>query len=184
MLVTAHIIFSKKNIFFYSINILLATKIISGEMYRVRQDQRRQSRNDNQLIPFNHSTNLQNSINANSLGSHDGNLLCETIMRDTTLRNHEFRAKATSTSYDPRQLEFKNWCNEVYPSDPPETRYTVTKAKLVSFLPLKVIGRKCKNSDNEIGESSVKAYRNAVVDLYKMQRSIFHERPLINFCSN
>ena len=105
-------------------------------------------------------------------------------MRDTTLRNHEFRAKATSTSYDPRQLEFKNWCNEVYPSDPPETRYTVTKAKLVSFLPLKVIGRKCKNSDNEIGESSVKAYRNAVVDLYKMQRSIFHERPLINFCSN
>ena len=35
-----------------------------------------------------------------------------------------------------------------------------------------VIGRKSKNApDQEIGQSSILAYRNAIVDLYKTQRS-------------
>ena len=35
-----------------------------------------------------------------------------------------------------------------------------------------VIGRKSKNaSDQEIGQSSILVYRNAIIDLYKTQRS-------------
>ena len=98
--------------------------------------------------------------------------MCDTIMTQTKLDNQLHRAKFTNNQYDPRIIKFKKWCDVYFENDSLETRYTATEAKLVSFLRMDVIGRKCNNNENEeIGEASIKAYKNVIVELYKQQKS-------------
>ena len=52
-----------------------------------------------------------------------------------------------------------------------KTRYKVTEGKLVAFLQMQVINRSNKRTGKEIGLATVKAYKNAIVDLYKKQVS-------------
>jgi hypothetical protein len=115
----------------------------------------------------------ENAIHENAIivPSNAGDMITHQIMLQTSMNNQRHRSKSTNTQYDPKVAEYKSWCDEVYGLNPVETRYTVNEAKLVAFLQMKVIGRKQKNGDQEIGISTVKAYRNAVVDLYKTQRS-------------
>jgi len=134
--------------------------------------QENSSNEQNRIIPFHPANTTTNTNAATNFALSTGDMMCDTIMTTTKLDNQRHRAKATNNQYDPRVVEFKQWCDQYFENDTLETRYTVTEAKLVSFLRMEVIGRMSKKNQNEeIGESSIKAYKNAIVDLYKQQRS-------------
>lgn len=48
------------------------------------------------------------------------------------------RPKATKRQYEPKQREFRNWCDVKFASEPVETRYTVNGDKLTFFLQTEV----------------------------------------------
>lgn len=110
--------------------------------------------------------------------SNMGNLICETIMRESAVENQKHRAKSTKQQYGPKVKEFQSWCDKLFSNEPTRSRYLVTEEKLVSFLQMEIIGRKKRNiksdengEQNEVGISTVKAYKNAIVDFYQLQRS-------------
>lgn len=128
------------------------------------------SNNRNQIVAVPPS-NPENIANL-SVAESTADLVVTQIMDQTAMQTQRFRAKATNNQYDPRVVEFKVWCNQMYSGTPLETRYTVTEGKLVAFLQMCVIGRKSKNGEEEVGISTVKAYRSAIVDLYRTQVSM------------
>ena len=83
------------------------------------------------------------------------------------MQTQQSRGKATNNQYDPCVVEFKVWCNQMYTGAPLETRFTLTEGKLVAFLQMNVIRRKSKNGNEELGILTIKAYCNAIVDLYR-----------------
>ena len=128
--------------------------------------------NQTSIIPIQANAVTNNVNPATNFALSTGTLMCDTIMTQTKLDNQRHRAKSTNNQYDPCITDFKKWCDTYFENDPLETRYTVAEAKLVSFLRMEVIGRKNRNNENEeIGESSMKAYKNAIADLYKQQKS-------------
>ena len=128
--------------------------------------------NENRLVPFS-PPNVARLPSPNATISFSaGNLLVTVIAEETSLQNQRHRAKSSNELYDLRVKEFKEWCDRIFCNDDLTTRYTVTEENLITFLQMCVIGRKSKNApDQEISLSSILAYRNAIVDLYKTQRS-------------
>ncbi len=85
----------------------------------------------------------------------------------------EIRPANTKASYEPKQAEFKAWCDQKNFAE--VSRYTVTEDKLVGFLNDCVIGRQLKRKRNAIqpvdalrtvSSSTVKSYIASIVDLY------------------
>ena len=128
-----------------------------------------QNREQNAIILSQNSQTTDVGYNSSVAATAAADLVVEQIMQETNLQNQRHRAKNTNTSYDPKIKEFKSWCDQIYGAADPSCGYTVTEGKLVAFLQTCVINRKSKTSDREVGISTVKAYRNAVVDLYKTQ---------------
>ena len=131
-----------------------------------------QNREQNAIILSQNSQTTDVGYNSSVAATAAADLVVEQIMQETNLQNQRHRAKNTNTSYNPKIKEFKSWCDQIYGAADPSCRYTVTEGKLVAFLQTCVINRKSKTSDREVGISTVKAYRNAVVDLYKTQVSL------------
>lgn len=137
-----------------------------------------QANKQNAIVLSQNGQNLQNPPNASSTttnisiaASAAADLVIAQIMQETDVHNQRFRAKNTNDAYDPRVDEYKAWCDNMYHGASIETRYTVTEGKLMAFLQMQVINRANKRTGKEIGLATVKAYKNAIVDLYKKQVS-------------
>ena len=142
------------------------------QRYAERQKKRdTENANENRIVPFNPSTAVTRPTDNANFALSTGPSLVNAIVEETTLQNQRHRANATNNQYDPRIREFKEWCDRIYCRDDLTTRYTVTEDKLIAFLQMNVIGRKSKSGNGEIGHSSILAYRNAIVDLYRTQQS-------------
>ena len=109
--------------------------------------QENSSNEQNRIIPFHPANTTTNTNAATNFALSTGDMMCDTIMTTTKLDNQRHRAKATNNQYDPRVIEFKQWCDQYFENDTLETRYTVTEAKLVSFLRMEVIGRMRKKTE-------------------------------------
>ena len=105
------------------------------------------------------------------LPTNSGEMITNEVVRRTTIQVQRHRPKKTNDQYDPKVKEYRKWCDTIFASETVETRYTVTEAKLVAFLQMKVIGRQRRSGGGQIGIQTVRAYKNAIVDLYKTQRS-------------
>ncbi|KAE8209791.1 hypothetical protein CF326_g10073 [Tilletia indica] len=104
-------------------------------------------------------------------------------MRESVLRTlnkaTEIRPHNTNRNYQPKQDEFKKWCEEKGWDE--MSRYQVTSQKLHLFLEERVISRapkRAKKSKNDKGdapktlaESTVRLYVAAIIDLYTQQRA-------------
>ena len=137
-----------------------------------------QANKQNVIVLSQNGQNLQNRQNATSTttdssvaASAAADLVVAQIMQETDVQNQHFHAKNTNDAYNPRVDEYKTWCDNMYHGASIETQYTVTEGKLVAFLQMAVINRANKHTDKEIGLATVKAYKNAIVDLYKKQVS-------------
>jgi hypothetical protein len=86
-------------------------------------------------------------------------------------RCREARPSNTTRAYEPKQREFKAWCDRKGFHE--TTRCQVTAAKMHLFLQEEVVDRKvrAKNSSRTVSVATVEIYVNAISDLYNDQQS-------------
>jgi hypothetical protein len=107
---------------------------------------------------------------SNSLQNSTTQLELERASRNTHELAQILRGEGTKKQYEPKVAEWKAWCQaKLFPE---ETRYTVNGPKLHLFLTDEVINRpNRKNSSKKIQYSTITAYVNAIVDLWKFQKN-------------
>lgn len=86
-------------------------------------------------------------------------------------RCRESRPANTARAYEPKQREFKAWCDRKKFHE--TTRYQVSASKLHLFLREEVVYRevRVKNSQRKIGVATVDMYVSAMSDLYSDQQT-------------
>jgi hypothetical protein len=119
-------------------------------------------------------TNKSNIVNDLAIAARN-----EVLMEEAIKKTHEkalaLRPINTNKAYAKKQQEFIDWCEEKQFSE--LCRSTVSGSKLHWFLVEQVVDRKRKvkrkddTGDEVIGNHTLKQYANAVVDLWKRQKT-------------